>query len=124
MDTKEFDVLLDQLETKSDMTVADFSAVVQALHYLLPDDVAAEAQLAGRLNETDDAMLIADHAFPNWSVNIHGRANDHDGHWRCTLREDDSRDSDKAIGIGRSPVLSQAVLAAVMRLAMQLGPAK
>jgi hypothetical protein len=34
------------------------------------------------------------------------------------LRENDSRDSDAAIGIGRSPVLGQAILAAVMRLAM------
>jgi hypothetical protein len=62
--------------------------------------------------------LIADDAYPNWSIHIRGRANDRDGRWRCTLRENDNRDSDAVIGIGWSPVLGQAVLAAVIRLTM------
>lgn len=118
MDKTELNIVIKELETQHDLTVADFEGVVQALHYLLPDDVAVGANLAQRLNMTDDAMLIADHAFPNWTVHIRGRTNDKDGHWRCTLRENDSRDSDAYIGTGKSPILSQAILAAVMRLAI------
>ena len=118
MDKTELNIVIDELETQHDLTVADFQGVVQALHYLLPDDAAEGAHLAERLNATDDAILVADHAFPNWNVHIRGRTNDKDGHWRCTLRETDSSDSDAYIGTGKSPVLSQAVLAAVMRLAM------
>jgi len=120
MDKAQLDFVINELETKHDLTVAGFDTVVQAMHHILPDDVAVGSNLAQRLNSTDDAMLIADHAFPNWNVQIRGRANDKDGHWKCTLRENDSRDSDAYIGTGKSPVLSQAILAAVMRLGMAI----
>ena len=120
MENTELKVIIDQLETQRDLSVADFEGVVQAMHYLLPDDVAVGANLAQRLNATDDAMLIADHVFPNWVVHIRGRTNDHDGHWKCTLRENDSRDNDAYIGSGKSPILSQAILAAIIRLAMAM----
>jgi hypothetical protein len=120
MDRTELNTVIEELETQHDLTVADFEGVVQAMHYLLPDDVATGANLAQRLNVTDDAMLVADHAFPNWNVHIRGRTNDKDGHWRCTLRENDSRDTDAYIGTGKSPVLSQAILAAIMRLAIAM----
>lgn len=119
MDKTELNKLVEQLETQHDMTVADFDGVAQALGYILPKVVPKAGNLAQHLNETDDAMHIADKAFPDWSVHIRGRTNDRDGHWTCTLRENDSRDADAYIGIGKSPVLSQAVLAAVFRLAMQ-----
>ncbi|MEH6738556.1 MAG: hypothetical protein V7695_08425 [Sulfitobacter sp.] len=118
MDKTQLNVVINELETQHDLTVADFETVVQAMHHILPDDVAVGADLAQRLNSTDDAMLIADHAFPNWYVHIRGRTNDKDGHWTCTLREKDGRDSDAYIGTGISPILSQAILAAVMRLGM------
>lgn len=118
MDKAQLNTVINMLETRHDLTVEDFEEVVQAMHHALPDDVAVGAGLALRLNNTDDAMLIADHAFPNWSVHLRGRANDKDGHWHCTLRENDSRDSDAYIGSAKSPVLSQAILAAVMRLAI------
>lgn len=120
MKENHLNTVIDELETEHDLTVAGFENVVQAMHYILPDDVAAGSNLALMLNSTDDAMLIADHAFPNWNVHIRGRANDKDGHWHCTLRQSDSRDNDAHIGIGKSPVLSQAILAAVMRLAIEV----
>jgi hypothetical protein len=115
MKDPELDILIKELETVRNLSVADFDGVLHALAFLLP---AVELPTADRIGTTDQAILIADEAYPNWSVHIRGRANDTDGHWRCTLRENDSRDSDFAIGTGRSPVLGQAVLAAVIRLAM------
>lgn len=117
MKDPELDILIEELETRADMPVADFSGVVHALHFLLPakvDDKSMPQQIA----TADGALLIADAAYPNWSVNIHGRTNDRNGHWRVTLRESDIRDNDGALGVGRSPVLAQAILAAVLRLAM------
>lgn len=115
MKDPELDILIKALETEREISVADFDGVLHALSFLLP---AVKLPDAEHVNATDKAILIADDAYPNWSIHIRGRANDADGHWRCTLRESDSRDSDAAIGTGRSPVLGQAVLAAVMRLAM------
>ncbi len=115
MKDPELDMLIEELETTRDISIADFDGVGRALTFLLPNLTLPSAD---RFGSTDKAILIADDAYPNWSIHIRGRANDRDGHWQCTLRENDSRDSDAAIGIGRAPVLGQAILAAVMRLAM------
>ena len=115
MKDPEIDVLIEELETNREMSVAEFDGVVHALVFLLP-----EVDIPGpdRIGTTDHAIHVADDAFPNWSIHIRGRANDRDGHWHCTLRENETRDSDAVIGTGRSPVLAQAILAAVTRLAM------
>lgn len=120
MKDPELDLLINELETRSDLTVADFDGVLHALTFLLPKALEPGQNLAERIGTADTAMHVADQAFPNWVVNIHGRANDKDGHWRCTLREQEGRDNDAAIGSGRSPVLAQAILAATLRLAMTL----
>ena len=115
MKDPDLDILITELETTRNISIAEFDGVLHALAFLLPQ---VNLPPADRVGTADQAILIADEAYPNWTVHIRGRANDRDGHWRCTLRENDSRDSDAAIGVGRSPVLGQAILAAVMRLAM------
>ena len=117
---KELDILIDELETNADMPIADFEGVLNALRFVLPERIAADTR-PQNLATTDGALLVADDAYPNWAVRIHGRANDRNGHWHCTLRRDGSRDNDAAIGSGRSPVLAQAILASVLRLAMMMG---
>ena len=114
---KELDILIGELETAASMPIADFEGVLNALRFVLPGKVPEDIG-PDRIATTDGALLVADDAFPNWAVRVHGRANDKDGHWHCTLRRDDTRDNDAAIGSGRSPVLAQAILAAVLRLAM------
>ncbi|OAN77316.1 hypothetical protein A8B78_14400 [Jannaschia sp. EhC01] len=120
MKDPELDVLISQLETRSDLSIAEFDAVIGAFAFLLPGKLPENVATPQRAATTDGAMLIADEAYPNWTVHIHGRANDRDGHWHCTLRESDTRDSDAAIGSGRSAVLAQAILAATLRLTMIL----
>lgn len=120
MKDPELDFLITQLETRSDLSIAEFDAVIGAFDFLLPDSASRNATTPQRVGTADGAMLIADEAYPNWAVHIHGRANDGDGHWHCTLRESDARDNDAAIGSGRSPVLAQAILAATLRLSMIL----
>ncbi|MDX8354954.1 hypothetical protein [Cognatiyoonia sp. IB215182] len=115
MKDPELDILIKELETERDMSVADFDGVINALAFLLPQVSLPPADTIG---SADHAMLIADEAYPNWSVHIRGRANDRDGHWHCTLRETDTRDSDAVIGTARAPVLGHAILAAVLRLTM------
>ena len=118
MKDPEIYVLIDELEKRADLTVADFEGIANGLAFLLPEAVDAKEHLASRIGTTDTAIHIADQAFPNWAVHIHGRANDKDGHWHCSLREGDGLDNDALIGSGRSPILGQAILAATMRLAM------
>lgn len=117
MKDPELDILIARLESERDMTDAEFEGVIHALEFLLPGK-ATQALRPHSVRSTDGAIRVADDSYPNWAVHIHGRANDQNGHWRCTLRKDDSRDNDAVIGRGRSPVLAQAVLAALLRLAM------
>lgn len=118
MKDPELDILIQSLETRADMTDAEFEGVIHALEYLLPVEVTKGLN-PHRVRTTDGAMIVADDAYPNWAVHIHGRANDRDGHWHCSLREGGSRDNDAYIGSGRAPVLAQAILAAVLKLSMQ-----
>lgn len=117
---KELDILIEELESNADMPLADFEGVLNALRFVLPDADLQDVRVES-LATTDGALLVADDVYPNWFVGIHGRANDHNGHWHCTLRRNESRDNDDAIGSGRSPVLAQAILASLLRLAMIMG---
>ena len=117
MEDPELDILINELESERELSIAEYDGIAHALAFLLPDAVPDEVMAPLQISTTDGALHVADVAYPNWTVHIHGRANDKDGHWRCTLRESDVRDSDKVIGSGRAPKLSQAILAAVMRLA-------
>lgn len=120
MQDPELEVLINRLENEADLSLADFDGVLHALAYLLPDAVVVEENAAQRIGTADGAMHVADDAFPDWDVHIRGRAYGKHGRWHCTLRENDTRDNDAAIGMGQSPVLGQAILAAVLRLAMTL----
>lgn len=120
MKDPELNLLITRLETRSDLSIAEMDAVIGGLDFLRPGALAKSMATPQKIGTADGAMLIADAAYPNWAVHIHGRANEKDGHWRCTLRENDTRDSDAAIGSGRSSVLAQAILAATLRLSMIL----
>ena len=104
----ELEILIEELETRGDMPVADFEGVVNALKYLLPDEVAGGLTPQG-ISTTDGALLLADDAFPHWYLAIHGRTDKRDGHWRCSLRRSENRDNDAALGHGRSPVLRRSL---------------
>lgn len=120
MNDPELDIIIDQLESRADLTDADFGGVSLALTYLLPDALTPDRDCYQDISTAEGVLLVVDAAYPNWTVKIQGRANDRDGHWRCSLRESDTRDNDAIMGLGRSPVLVQAMLAAVLRLRARL----
>ena len=120
MKDPELEILISELESRNGLSVAELDGVAHGLVFLLPKTIKSEDLHVDKLDSSDEAMLVADRAFPNWAVHIRGRANDKDGHWHCTLRESDVRDNDSVIGTGRSPILGQAILAAVMQLAMKM----
>ena len=54
MKDPELDILIDTLEHRTDLTVADFEAVVHALQYLLPGQ-GSDAAHPQRIGTTDGA---------------------------------------------------------------------
>jgi hypothetical protein len=119
MKDPEIEVLIKELESRAGLTDAGLEGVIHALTFVLSEKVT-EGVASHQIGTTDGAMHVADKAYPNWAVHVHGRANEKDGHWRCSLRENDSFDNDAAIGAGRSAILAQAILAAILRLSMIL----
>jgi hypothetical protein len=119
MKDPEIEVLIKELESSAGLTDAGLEGVIHALMFVLSEKVT-EGVTSHQIGTTDGAMHVADKAYPNWAVHVHGRANEKDGHWRCSLRENDSFDNDAAIGAGRSAILAQAILAAILRLSMIL----
>ncbi len=106
----------EQLENRSDLSPADYDGIANALHYLVPDRFAGTQKLDAQIETLDGALRCVCLAYPNWMVDLHGSAGVKGGHWRCTLRENDTADNDAAIGLGHAAVPSHAVLAALFRL--------
>lgn len=70
---------------------------------------------AGALGSVDSVMLLVDHALPGWAVKMSGVASENNGHWMCSLRQSEVRDSDAFLGLGNGPVLSNALISALLK---------
>ena len=60
MQDPELDILIKELETVRDMSIADFDGVVHALRFLLPNSAVVKTLTAEQAGTTDYAMLVAD----------------------------------------------------------------
>lgn len=120
MKDRELEIVIEQLEGRSDLSTADYDGILHALDYLLPDQFGETPKAGRHVDSVDGALRYVYRAYPNWMVDIHGTASERDGHWRCTLREGDTADNDAVIGSGHGPVPSRAVLAALFRLTATL----
>jgi len=116
MKDRELEIIIEELESRDVLSAAELDGGVNALHYMMPNRFAARPDLDRPVDTLDGALRYVIQAYPNWIVDIHGTAQNKAGHWRCTLREGDTADNDAAIGAGKGPVPSQAVLAALIRL--------
>ena len=67
---------------------------------------------------TEDAIHMVDACLPGWTISLHGKASEPNGHWRCSLREGSTRDNDAAIGIGKGPTVALALTDAILCLAI------
>ncbi|MCF1709382.1 hypothetical protein L0V05_11180 [Tabrizicola sp. J26] len=92
-------------------TLADARAVLQQVFPRAKLETDRTADL------TETVLHMVDQCLPLWTIQLTGKAHEPDGHWRCTLRETSSRDSDEVIGIGSAPTVSMALLRALLRVA-------
>lgn len=94
------------------LTNAEVAPVLEAIRKVRPDLAVKEAEL----RSVEKLLHFVDRVVPGWSILLRGDALEPDGHWRCTLRENVSRDSDEYIGVGKGASLSSAILAATLRV--------
>ncbi|MCV2873692.1 hypothetical protein OEZ71_15440 [Defluviimonas sp. WL0050] len=111
------------IEGSADLSPETATAVLGLIRPLVPLKDRWPADRMPVIQSSDEAIHLVDLALPDWSISLKGRTNDADGHWTCTLRRSDTLDDDFMIGIGRGPVLSHAILAAMVRVAALRSPA-
>ena len=98
-----------ELQYQPILSVADRQVVgLEALARWPSGDAGTTSDL---IASAEDAGVICD-----LGRQLRGKAMEPDGHWRCTLRESASRDSDEFIGDGKGADLSSAILAAILRV--------
>lgn len=115
MMTADIEVLATRLETTGKVEPQVLEEVMGILSAHLPEAEAATGYRAGDLRTTDTVIHLTDQIIPGWSVLIRGKATEPNGHWHCTLRQSDTRDSEEYIGFGRAANLSMAMTAALLR---------
>lgn len=113
--TTDFESLAKRIETSDALDEAAVEQVSEALSGHLPDKDQVRAITAEQLASSDHVIHLIDDTVPGWAIHITGTAVEPDGHWHCTLRRSDSRDSDEFIGHGTGKVLSHALTAGLLR---------
>jgi|GEM_PF-1928073 len=128
------DSTLNDLAARAEATAGSDEALFAAVAAVFGPALAASgdrrAVTARDLNSTDVVLHVIAHVLPGWSIRLHGRAFDPDGHWRCSLLPSEARDEAEVIGIAHGPDLSNVLMAALLRVlayraghAGQSGPA-
>ena len=115
--------LAGQVETASALDGALARSVQDCLRAVFPAQAQAGQIPDGIAGSSDLIEALVTAALPGWHFSIHGRARAH-GPWTCTLRRSGADDADEVLGSGEAPHLSQALLAALLRVAAyrQAGP--
>lgn len=73
----------------------------------------------GAVGGTDAVIMIIDDALPGWSLSMHGVAHDKNGNWVVTIRQSEVLDSDRYLGVGHGPKLSNVLIAAFLKVLAQ-----
>lgn len=108
--------LADRIEATETLDPALSADVIRGLWSCFPTEAAA-GDIPDSLAGSSDAIIgLVNAALPGWHFKIHGRARHSLDAWSCSLRQSDVRDDDEILGTGTAACLSQAILAAVIRV--------
>ena len=114
MTTETIDALRARVDGATDLDEALLREAVAGLRIAFPG-APAHPELTS--DPTEAVLRLVDHCLPGWTITLRGRATEPDGHWHCSLRESEARDSDAVIGIGTAPTVSLALLRALVSVA-------
>lgn len=106
--------LIEYLENTTSMDADHAAAVLAAVWPMDAGGLTLPEQ--GGWFSTDEVIHLIDGALPEWSIKLGGRASNVNEHWVCTLRKSELRDNDEVIGFGQSAILSNALLAALLKV--------
>jgi len=119
MSKAKIESLLKQIENAETLEGDVLATAAVAVREVFPDAPLHPEVLA----EPVEAVLhLVDRCLPNWTIQLTGKANEPDGHWRCSLRKSRGLDEDEVIGVGSAPTVTLALLTALLRVAEMKSP--
>lgn len=109
----EMEALAARIEVSGALDTATLAALRTAL---VKEAGAVPVPAVQDLRSIEEIIHLLDRALPGWSIHLDGTAHEPNGHWHCALRPSALRDNDEFIGYGKGPMLSNALLAALLRV--------
>jgi len=79
----------------------------------------ASAPSTAAVEPVEQALHLVDVCLPGWTIQLTGKAQEQNGHWRCSLRQSRGSDEDEVIGLGSGPLVAWALLEALLHVARQ-----
>jgi hypothetical protein len=115
MSKSEIRSLREQVQGASGLNVGQFDQAAVLVRRVFPQmpEPRGGADLVGQLLHSVDLCL------PGWTIQLTGKAQEPDGHWRCSLRETRGSDEVEIIGLGTGRVVEVALLEALLHVAEQ-----
>ncbi len=94
---------------------AILARAADVLHRAYPH---ATLPLAASADLVEQVLRLVHGLLPAWSIRLTGEATGPDGHWHCSLRENRDSDEDEMIGLGAGATVGLALVAALLRVAL------
>jgi hypothetical protein len=108
--------LIGQIEAASSLDAKTLAQGCDLLRQVFPQ---APASLETTPASAEAILHLVDVILPNWTIQLTGKAMEPDGHWRASLRESRGSDEDEMVGLGAAATVAQALIAALLRVALQ-----
>ena len=74
-------------------------------------------EVTGTGDLVSQLLHMIDVCLPGWTIQLTGKAQEPDGHWRCSLRETRGSDEVEVIGLGTGQTVDLALLEALLHVA-------
>ena len=115
MSKSEIITLIGRIKSEPVVTAALMDEAVALVRRVFPKapEVTGKGDLVGQL------LHLIDMCLPGWTIQLTGKAQEPDGHWRCSLRETRGSDEVEVIGIGTGRSVDLALLEALLHVAEQ-----
>lgn len=116
MSKTEISALMTRVKAAASLDDNLLAEAAAALRRVFPK-VSAPSTSAGE--PVEQALHLVDICLPGWTIQLTGKAQEPNGHWRCSLRQSRGSDEDEVIGLGSGTMVAMALVEALLDVALQ-----
>jgi hypothetical protein len=107
--------LIGRIKTEPALTAAQLDQAAVLARRVFPK----MPEPTGKGDHVGQLLHMIDVCLPGWTIQLTGKAQEPDGHWRCSLRETRGSDEVEVIGLGMGRAVDVALLEALLHVAEQ-----